>query len=183
MAERFGADRNVVYGLLACGVASCLAMRWEEADVFLERARERITATSAGGEWIILIDGFSALCHAEMGHDELALARTLGAVQKAMNDSLDIQNTVQGCLRARVLRTIGGIAEQDALEAQIAETLEVIERTSMNGWLPLLLLERAGLARLRGRAEDMASDLAEARRLFAEMGVTGWDDYARSIEK
>jgi hypothetical protein len=27
----------------------------------------------------------------------------------------------------------------------------------------------------------MASDLVEARRLFAEMGVTGWDDYARSI--
>jgi hypothetical protein len=28
----------------------------------------------------------------------------------------------------------------------------------------------------------MARDLAEARRLFAEMGVTGWDEYARSIE-
>ncbi len=43
-------------------------------------------------------------------------------------------------------------------------------------------LERAGLARLRGDVDAMARDLAEARRLFAEMGVTGWDDYARSIE-
>jgi hypothetical protein len=29
----------------------------------------------------------------------------------------------------------------------------------------------------------MARDLAEARRLLAEMGVTGWDEYARSIEE
>ena len=29
---------------------------------------------------------------------------------------------------------------------------------------------------------DMKRDLAEARRMFADMGVTGWDDYARSIE-
>jgi len=50
------------------------------------------------------------------------------------------------------------------------------------GFLPFLLLERAGLARMRGDAGGMARALAEARRLFAEMGVTGWDDYARSIE-
>ena len=52
----------------------------------------------------------------------------------------------------------------------------------MKGVLPLVLLERAGLARLRGDADAMARDPAEARRLFAEMGVSGWDDYARSIE-
>jgi hypothetical protein len=46
----------------------------------------------------------------------------------------------------------------------------------------LVLLERAGLARLRGDADGMARDLAEARRLFAQMGASGWDDYARSIE-
>ena len=48
--------------------------------------------------------------------------------------------------------------------------------------LPLVLLERAGLARMRGDADGMARDLAEAPRLFAKMGATGWDDYARSIE-
>jgi len=48
--------------------------------------------------------------------------------------------------------------------------------------MPLTLLERAGLARMRGDTDGMARDPAEARRLFAEMGVTGWDEYARSIE-
>ena len=46
----------------------------------------------------------------------------------------------------------------------------------------MLLLERARLARLCGDDYGMARNLAEARRLFAEMSVTGWDEYARSIE-
>ena len=87
-----------------------------------------------------------------------------------------------GFLRARVMRIVNGAQDLDALEAEIVETLEVLHRAEAKGWLPLLLLERAGLARLRGEADGMARDMAEARRLFAEMGVTGWNDYARSIE-
>jgi len=45
-----------------------------------------------------------------------------------------------------------------------------------------LLIERSGLERLRGHADRTARDLAEARHLFAEMAVTGWGDYARSIK-
>ena len=45
-----------------------------------------------------------------------------------------------------------------------------------------MLLERAALARLGGDTDGMDNDLSEARRLFARTGVTGWDDYARSIE-
>jgi hypothetical protein len=30
--------------------------------------------------------------------------------------------------------------------------------------------------------DGMKRDLTQARRLYTEMGVTGWDDYARSIE-
>ena len=64
----------------------------------------------------------------------------------------------------------------------VVETLDLSQRADMVGMLPLILLERAGLFRMRGDAAGMARDLAEARRLFADMGVTGWDDYARSIE-
>ena len=77
---------------------------------------------------------------------------------------------------------IGGPQHQRELETQIAETLDLIQRTDMKSWLPLLLLERAGLARMRGDPDGTARDLAEARRLFAEAGVTGWDGYASSIE-
>jgi class 3 adenylate cyclase/tetratricopeptide (TPR) repeat protein len=181
-AERFGADRNVVYALLACGGASCLALRWEEGDGFLERARERITTTGAGREWTMLIDGFQALCWAGMGDHERSLALARRGVEQTRANELDIPRILQGALLARVLRMVGGLQHQGEFEAQIAETLEVIQRTDSKGWLPFLLFERAGLARLRGDADGMARDLAEARRLFAQMGVTGWDDYARSIE-
>jgi adenylate cyclase len=182
IAERFGADRNVVCALLGCGIASCLALRWEEADGFFERAQQRISMTGAGTEWSNVINGYQALCWAGMGDHERSLDLALRAMEQARANALDLVRAIHGTLRARVLRMIGGPQHQRELEAQIAETLDLIQRTDMKSWLPLLLLERAGLARLRGDADGMARDLAEARRLFAQMGVTGWDDYARSIE-
>jgi hypothetical protein len=74
------------------------------------------------------------------------------------------------------------MAHLEELETEVAETLEVLEETHSFGFLPLLLLERAGFARMRGDREGMARDLAEARRRFAQMGATGWEGYARSIE-
>jgi hypothetical protein len=117
-----------------------------------------------------------------MGDRERSLALALRGVEQARANALDLVRAIHGTLRARVLRMIGGRQHQRELEAQIAEALDLIQRTDMESWLPLLLLERAGLARMRGDADGMARDLAEARRLLAQMGVSGWDDYARSIE-
>ena len=88
----------------------------------------------------------------------------------------------QGSLAARVLRMAGGVQHEDELVARIAVTLDLIRDCDMTGILPLVLLERAGLARMRGDADGMERDQAEARRLFAQMGASGWDDYAGSIE-
>ena len=147
-----------------------------------DRARERISASGAGREWNMFLDGYQALCRAGMGDRERSLALAQRGVEQARANALDLARWAQGALRARVLRMVGGLQHQSEIEAQIAETLELIQRADAKGWLPFILLERAGLARLRGDADGMARDLAEARRLFAEMGVTGWDDYARSIE-
>lgn len=87
-----------------------------------------------------------------------------------------------GAFRARVLRMLGELDLQHELDAQISETLAILAKAEMFGFLPNLLLERAGLAKLRGDTDGVVRDMAEARRLFAKMGVTGWDDYARSIE-
>ena len=76
----------------------------------------------------------------------------------------------------------GGLACQMELDAVINTTIAQMERADTFGWLPLILFERAGLARLRGDRGGMQRDLAEARQRLAEMGVTGWEDYARSIE-
>jgi len=181
-AERFGADRNVVYGLLISGVASGLARRWRETIEYHERAHERIASTGAGAEWGNVIDPHLAVALAEVGDHERALALALKSVERPRAEGLDLILTFSAVLRARVLRIVGGQREQEALDNQIAEILALIEKWGMNGFLPLVLLERAGLARLRGDADGTARDLGDARRLFGQMGVTGWDDYARSIE-
>ncbi len=177
MAERYGSDRNIVYALMACGNASTLGLRWEEGNGFLERASQRMSATGAGAEWAVLVYSHQALCLAELGKRELSL----DLVRKTRELTIPLARSL-GFLRARALRIVNGAQHLDELEVEIVETLEALHRAEAKGWLPLLLLERAGLARLRSDADGMARDLAEARRLFAEMGVTGWDEYARSIE-
>jgi class 3 adenylate cyclase len=177
MAERYGSDRNIVYALMACGNASTLGLRWEEGNGFLERAGQRILATGAGAEWGVLVYSHQALCLAELGKRE----QSLDLVRRTRELTIPLARSI-GFLRARVLRIVNGAQHLHELEAEIVETLEALNSAGAKGWLPLLLLERAGLARLRGNADSMARDLAEARRLFAEMGVTGWNEYARSIE-
>jgi len=180
LAERFGSERNVVYALMTCGHAATLGRRWEEGNRVLERAGRIVTATGAGGEWGVFVDSFQSLCLAGLGEVERSLELASSAMERATTDFV---RSVAGLVRARVLRTVNGPRRLDELEAQITETLEILLRTNSRGYLPLLLLERAGLARLRGDTDGLAHDLAEARRLFAEMGVTGWDDYAKSIEE
>lgn len=176
IAERCGGERGVVYALLACGNASALAHQWEVGNAFLKRAQQRIAATGAGAEWSVLVDAFQALCLAGMGERE----RSLDLVRRSSRGTATAPRAFVGFVRAHALRLINGA--EDELEAEIAGTLAILERLELTGVMPLLLLERAGLARLRGDSDSMARDLTEARRLFAQMGVTGWDDYARSIE-
>jgi hypothetical protein len=128
------------------------------------------------------IDGPQALCWAGMGDHERSLDLARKGVEQALANELDLPRVNQGVFCARVLRIAGGLRHQDEIEARIAETIELIQSTGLTSFLPLVLLERAGLARLRGDADGVRRDLSEARRLFADMGVTGWNDYARSIE-
>jgi hypothetical protein len=74
-----------------------------------------------------------------------------------------------------------GAGHRDELEAQIGEAVELVS-TGADGWLPMVLAERAGLARMRGDEQGARRDLAEARRRWEEMGATGWIAYSREIE-
>ncbi|MGE0486678.1 MAG: AAA family ATPase [Gammaproteobacteria bacterium] len=182
IAERFGANNNVVFALLGRGLANYLAERWIEADEFFARARQLIADSGTGREWDILMDGYQAVCKAGLGQPAEALRLAERGTERARANGLDIALMTNGRERARVLRMLGEADLAAELEAQIEEALEIIRRTDAQLWLPFILLERAGLARLRGDPQAMAQDLAEARRLLAAMGVTGWEAYARSIE-
>jgi class 3 adenylate cyclase/tetratricopeptide (TPR) repeat protein len=182
-AERFGSDRLVVYALWASSVASCLGLRWEEGNDFLERARARVAASGTGREWATHFDGFQALCWAGTGDSEGSASLAKRGVDEArVNRLVLLPWLMSGVLRSRVLRMLGAPEHHEELAAQIRETLGLIQSSGANGWLPMILAERGGLAGLRGDADGMARDLIEARRLWAQMGAVGWDAYARSIE-
>jgi hypothetical protein len=128
------------------------------------------------------MDGPHAVCLAGVGHKQEAFSMASRGVERAHAANLVGVEGFMAALRARTWRMLGGLDLQDELEAQISESLAILAKAEWPGWMPNLLLERAGLAKLGGDMDGMKRDLAEARRLFANMGVTGWDEYARSIE-
>ena len=137
--------------------------------------------TGAGVEYESAYDGYAALCHAALGASQDALDTAQRATRTAAGDGPYCMSVVTGCLRARVLRMAGGVDNAEELAAQVAATLEAIACAEMESCRPLILLERAGLHHLTGDADATARDLGEASDLFRRMGVSGWDDYARSI--
>ena len=82
MAERFGSYRNIVYTLMVCGNASTLALRWEEGNGFLERARRMIDASEVDAEWSVFIDAHQALAWGLVDRivDADALEQTVAAL-------------------------------------------------------------------------------------------------------
>jgi hypothetical protein len=162
-------------------VASCLGFGWEEGDEFIERARVHVDATGTGREWATHFDAFQALCAAGRSQRERAATLAQRGVESARANPLVKLPWVMGSvLRSRVLRMLGA-GHRDELEAQIGEAVELVS-TGADGWLPMVLAERAGLARMRGDEQGARRDLAEARRRWEEMGATGWIAYSREIE-
>jgi class 3 adenylate cyclase/tetratricopeptide (TPR) repeat protein len=180
-AERFGAEWSRTYALTARAVAHVLACQWSAGCRDAEHALAIVEGASAALEWGPIARGHGALCEAALGRVE-ALDHARTAVDELRVAGTLMPQVIVMALHARVLRLVGGPEHAAELESVIAETLTVCEQSDAHGYRPLLLLERAGLARLRGDGPGMAHDLAEARRLFTAMGVTGWEDYTRSIE-
>ena len=178
-AERYGSESTNVRSHTGLGTAQVIAGRWTEALRSFDRAHQIIEASEVGIEWGLVALLWHGIAHAHMGDGERALA----VAQQAMDGVRDISilSPIAGIQRARILRMVRGAEAVEELATQIDETLGHIKASEYGGMLPLILIERAGLARLRGDDAAAAADLAEARRLHSEMGITGWDDYARSI--
>ncbi len=181
-AERSGSEWSRVYSLMANGVANALARRWTDGLAFFDSAHQVIDVSGVGLEWAMMIRPIEALCRAGAGDFAQAKQLAREGVEKTRAAGTLAPHVAAAVLRARVLREFGDDDCRPELQSQITTAFTSIERAEMWGWLPLLLLERAGLARQCGDALEAARDLATARNAFARTGVTGWEDYAKSIE-
>jgi hypothetical protein len=74
---------------------------------------------------------------------------------------------------ARVLMQSDGPAARSAIEAELDRAEALIDEMGARALAPLVLEERARLARLLGDEPGCERGLRAAHRLFAELGATG----------
>ncbi len=155
-----------------CGLAAGLEGDWSQAASTLERgasfARENagLLMTQA------LVLSYLALAYARCGNPAArATAEQAVAVaqkQGALRHEIDAQLSL-----ARVLLASGDVDECPAIDAALVRTTACMEQSGARAYLPMIMEERATLARLRGDEAASVQDLREAHRLYEEIGATG----------
>ncbi len=156
--------------LVSLGRAHLLAREWREAATALEQAlaltRERRTG--------ITIEGMILWCLAEalLGAGDLGGARERAeeAVTASRRRGTRVIEVAALLARARVAIAAGNATS--AAERDLVDAMARVDETGANRYRPLIHVERARLARLRGDEPARERELREACRLFAEMGAT-----------
>jgi hypothetical protein len=76
--------------------------------------------------------------------------------------------------RARVLIAIDGVEAHRYIESALGRAEALLRTTGARSYEPQILVERARLAGLLSNSTHHRAHLAEAHRLFSEMGATGY---------
>ena len=63
--------------------------------------------------------------------------------------------------------------DRPAIDAALTRATECVNETGARAYLPMVIEERARLARLTGDDAAAERELREAHRLYEEMGATG----------
>jgi adenylate cyclase len=161
--------------LLTLGRAHLLAREWRDAATALEHALQLTRERRTG----LTIEGFilSFLAEALLGAGDLdgARERAEEAVAAARRRRTPTFEAAALLARARVAIAAGDASS--AAERDLTDAMALINETGAHRFRPLIHVQRAQLARLRGDEPERERELREALRLFSEMGAT-----ARSAE-
>jgi adenylate cyclase len=164
-AAQTGTTTGLVLGEHGWGIASSLAGDVREAAAAHARALEQIRASNTVRALESEVLGKLAHALARLG-DPLAREESLAAVHlpgsRPESAWLD---------RARVLRILDGLATRREIEDALHEAESLVRERGRRVSLPFVHEERAELALLLGDEATRARELAEARRLFLEMGA------------
>jgi len=173
LAEKVGSPYSRSAAYLRLGSALFLDGRVNEARETLEQtlALMRQCGTSLEVEarllaWLaeaVLAGGDVARAR-QVADEALAVADRTGAVP----DGIFARRTL-----ARVLLAQEGATAARAIEETLNDAERLIEQTGALSFRPLVLLERAALARLTGDAAARQRAMREAHRSFTEIGATG----------
>jgi tetratricopeptide (TPR) repeat protein len=171
ISEKIGSPYSRVLAYYRLGNSLVAARRWPEAIETLEHAlaiaRERRTALEREAGMV------SCLAEACLGAGDMARARALAEDAVGLGQRIGVPMDIVYAQRmlARVLLAQEGAAAATAVRAALSETERLIEEIGATSLAPLILLERAELARLEGDAGLRERTLREAQRRFAELGA------------
>jgi adenylate cyclase len=171
IAEKMGSPYSRVLAYHRLGIVLTLAGDWPEAietlEHALEIAREHRTTLELETQLV------SWLAEARLGAGELDRARALAEESVELGRRIaHPANRVQA-LRAlvHVLLAQEGATAAPAVRAALAEAERIVGEIGATSLAPLVLLDRAELARVEGDRAARERALREAKALFAEIGA------------
>ncbi len=157
--------------LVSLGAAHVLRREWPEAIDFLEQALAVDRQRARRGD----SDTLAHLALAQLGSGDVPKARetALEAVALTSKQGTKLHEPYARIVLARVLMQSDGASARSAIEAELHRAEALIDEMGARALAPLVLEERARLARLLGDEPGCERELREAHRLFAELGATG----------
>lgn len=169
IAERLSSPFSLTSSYLALGTAQLMHERWDDALAACKRGLEVAAESPSGGRaepglW-------RCAAEAELGKGDREAA--VGSASRAV-DTARARGT--RLLEGDALLTLGRVllrsSPDDLEEAETAlqDALGLVQHTGARSREPFVRLELAELARAREDHASRERELAEARRLFGEMG-------------
>jgi tetratricopeptide (TPR) repeat protein len=168
-AERRGSLFSAGYVLQALGLANLLRGGWDDAVQAFDEAvlaHRRVVIS-------LVAQSLSFLAEALLGAGNPERARLVADEAIALAQRIKVRPTEchARIARARIRLHDGPSARVD-VEADLARAAALVEETGARLWTPFIHVARAELAAVLGHGGTRRRELAEAHRLFVEMGAS-----------
>jgi class 3 adenylate cyclase/tetratricopeptide (TPR) repeat protein len=172
-SERLGAAFSRIWSWNFYGAAQMLHGEWEKAIEALENAlemsRELHTAVE-GNNWTLL---WLAEAHLGLGHADQAVGLARRGLAGTIDQGQLYSQAFGHLILARILLGSAGADGSDEAEDELTAAMDLARGLEFGSLEPVILVELAKLARLRGDEEAHQRALREAHELFTEIGANG----------
>lgn len=171
IAERTGSafSQTSAYGTLA--LAHRLVGRWDEARSSFSRVLEIMYARGSFRHWEAVTLAYLGETEVMLGAHDDGLARVRRGLELATSRDARFIELVASIALVRALLTARGGDALAEVSTLLARAGELVDTTGAGSWVPLVAMEEARLARLRGAGAEAARALARARASFDAIGA------------
>ena len=173
-AERAGSDQAQAMSHLALSVAGAHDGQWDLAIAAAEEGLRVWRTKRVCGDFAAQMLAAHARALLGAGARERACEASAEAIAVAQRHGQPVHEVEATLADARCLREFRGGEARAAIEARLREASRLIDQTGAERWRPHLHVERAELHRLLAESDAARHEFAEADRLFAAMGATGF---------